>query len=449
MPDTRPKAMVQHPGTQPRRMRIVIVGADGFIGRAIWRRLAEAGHEVVPAIRRVRRGGVTGQGPQPIFCDLAHDSAGIWKRRLQGVDAVVNAVGLFQQTRHRRFAQLHHTGPAALFDGARAAGVAKVVQISALGADDGAASAYHLSKRAADQHLRGFDPDAGDPAWVILRPSIVVGRGGATTTLLARLGRLPLRFTAGTEGWPVQPIHIDDLANLAAVLLVDPRARREVVDAVGPEAMPFHRLIDLAGRWSGGGRHLSVPLGPRWWSLAAAIGDHIPGQPFDRAALSMLRRGNTDGTGDVERWLGRRPVTVDTALAFRPATAVERAGFAALSWRWALVLALAAFWIATAAISLWVYPRADSLALLDRVGLTGWWATAALYAASAWDMLLGAGLLVRRRRRLAAWLQVATMLVFTAIIAAALPEFLAHPFGPVTKNLPILAATLMLIALEE
>ncbi|MCV5949169.1 NAD(P)H-binding protein, partial [Escherichia coli] len=90
---------------------------------------------------------------------------------LAGVDAVVNAAGLFRQTRTARFADVHVRGPCALFTACAKAGVARVVQISALGADEAARSAYHLSKKEADDFLLRLPLASA----AVAQPSLVYG----------------------------------------------------------------------------------------------------------------------------------------------------------------------------------------------------------------------------------------------------------------------------------
>jgi hypothetical protein len=105
----------------------------------------------------------------------------------------------------------------------------------------------------------------------------------------------------------------------------------------------------------------------------------------------------------------------------------------------------------TAVLSLGAYPVAGSLALLARVGLHGPAAYAALYAGALLDLVLGIATLVLRGRvlRLGYLAQVALILSYTAIITVALPEFWLHPFGPILKNLPMLALIGALYATER
>lgn len=100
-------------------------------------------------------------------------------------------------------------------------------------------------------------------------------------------------------------------------------------------------------------------------------------------------------------------------------------------------LTLAAMWLVTGALSLGIYPQAESLDLLERVGLQGAIALATLYLAATLDTALGLLTVFRPSRFL--W-QVQAMLIgaYTLIISLWLPEFWLHPFGPVLKNLPVL-----------
>lgn len=100
-------------------------------------------------------------------------------------------------------------------------------------------------------------------------------------------------------------------------------------------------------------------------------------------------------------------------------------------------LTLAAMWLVTGALSLGIYPQAESLDLLERVGLQGAIALATLYLAATLDTALGLLTVFRPSRFL--W-QAQAMLIgaYTLIISVWLPEFWLHPFGPVLKNLPVL-----------
>jgi uncharacterized protein YbjT (DUF2867 family) len=104
-----------------------------------------------------------------------------------------------------------------------------VIQISALGADDQALSRYHLSKRAADDHLAASSLD-----WTVLRPSIVYGPGAHSMALFEALAALPLTPLINRGEQEIQPIHVADLT-------------RAVLHCLAPEG-PAGVRVDLV--WS-------------------------------------------------------------------------------------------------------------------------------------------------------------------------------------------------------
>lgn len=110
----------------------------------------------------------------------------------------------------------------------------------------------------------------------------------------------------------------------------------------------------------------------------------------------------------------------------------------------ALRISIAIVWIWTAVLSAGLYPVDDSLALLARVGLHGTLAVVVLYLAAALDLAIGIATLALSRRRILWLLQLALIASYTVIITVALPEQWLHPFGPVLKNLPMMAAILLL-----
>jgi hypothetical protein len=162
----------------------------------------------------------------------------------------------------------------------------------------------------------------------------------------------------------------------------------------------------------------------------------------------MLERGNTGDPDTIARILGHSPrdplCFIDSRVAIQARTAAQ------LTWLLPVLrAAVAALWIVTGIVSLGLYPVEASYELLARTGITGALAPIALYGAALLDLALGAGIYLVRRRR---WLwraQIALVLVYTVIITVTLPEYWLHPYGPLTKNLPLLAALVLLHELEE
>ena len=112
-------------------------------------------------------------------------------------------------------------------------------------------------------------------------------------------------------------------------------------------------------------------------------------------------------------------------------------------------MALAAVWLVAGVVSLGIYPVEESYVLLARVGIAGALAPVTLYGAAAMDIAFGLGTLFLQHRRILWIAQGALIGIYTFTITFFLPEFWLHPFGPLIKNLPILAAILLLYKLEK
>lgn len=113
-----------------------------------------------------------------------------------------------------------------------------------------------------------------------------------------------------------------------------------------------------------------------------------------------------------------------------------------------LRFSIAFVWIWTGIVSLGLYPPQDSYALLARAGIAGSLAPVMLYGAAVLDLLVGIGTLVLRHRRWLWLFQLAVIGGYTLIITCKLPEFWLHPYGPLSKNVVMLAAIYLLYTLE-
>ena len=438
-------------------MRVLVLGAGGFIGGRVCAGLLARGHDVVPCGRDAAALRRRFPGRLAMAADLARDGARDWLPRLAGLDAVVQAAGALGGP---DLEAVHARGPAALFDACAAAGVARLVQVSALGAGPGAPSRFHRTKREADEHLLRLRAAAeaaggggGRGGWCVLRPSLVVGRGGRSTSLFAALAALPRPPRLGPGTWRVQPLHVEDLARAVAELLEAPAPVPPLLDLVGPEPMTTDELTRTLRAWLGLPEAPFLPIPEALLRLGAAAGAAMPGgggAMLTPETLGMLARGNTADPRPAAAALGWRPRPLAAALAADPAVEADRWHARLLPLRPALRLGLAAVWVGSGLVSALVAPLAHSHALLAGLGLRGAAATAVTLAGAALDLALGlALLLLPRRTRLVGAAQIAAMLLFTALATAAAPAAWADPFGPLLKNAAVLVATLALMAMAE
>lgn len=298
-------------------MHILITGSRGFIGRTFKHALERAGHTVL--------GGVSpGRSPGPDECtmDFAHDTeVRQWLPRLQGVDAVINTVGVLRDSRQRPIDAVHRDTPIALFSACAQAGVRRVVQISALGIE-GSPTRYASTKRAADQHLLTLATEPGGPHAAVLRPSVVFGRGGASSAMFMALARLPVAIFPGPMlTAQVQPVSVHDLAEAVVALLGPARDQGGIIECTGPAPLSLGDLVASLRAQSGQSPAWVLRLPDVLTALSARLGDLAPASvPWCSETLAMLGSDNVGDPGRFETLLGRgaTPSGELVARAWRP-----------------------------------------------------------------------------------------------------------------------------------
>jgi uncharacterized protein YbjT (DUF2867 family) len=433
-------------------MVIFLAGATGMIGARVANALVAAGHSVVCGVRDPVRAAQRLRGCRLVHLDFAGlgDAAKLMPL-LAGVDVVINAVGIFSDATGNDFRRLHTEAPITLFKAAVAAGVRRIVQISALGADALAQSPYHRSKLAADEALLALPVSS-----LIVQPSLVFAPEGRSTRFFAAWATLPVVPLPGSGAQRIQPVHVDDVVALiaAGALAASANAAPSAawtrrVPAVGKEPMTLKEYLAILRRVAGGSPGWFMPVPMALVKLATRVGALLPGSLMSSDALAMLERGNVAPTERFERLVGRAP----RALSEMP-VAEERFGIPArLMWLLPLLRAsIAAVWIWTAIVSAGLYPRAASLDLLARVGAPPSLGPLLLYGAALLDLAFGVLSLVWPRRlgpRARLWmLQIALIVLYTAVISWRLPEFWLHPYGPLSKNLPMIALLILLVQFD-
>jgi uncharacterized protein YbjT (DUF2867 family) len=426
-------------------MNILLTGANGFIGRYLLASLERAGHRVIPAVRRPAAIDVVLPAPASIAVDLNRDvRLEDWKQRLIGIEAVINCAGVLQGRPGQSIEAIHAAAPKALFAACQEAGVKRVIQISAISAEDPAGTAYASTKREADEFLASTDLD-----WVVLRPSLVYAEGAYGGTALFRaLAALPFTIPViGHEDHHFQPIHVDDVCGTVLRILDQPSIRRVVIDPVGPETLTLRQMLIDLRRWLGfpPARVVEIPRG--LVLIAARIGDALGG-PINTTALRQLEFGNTGRLDAFVEIVGAQPRRWSDALLARPSQAQDRWHARLYFLRPVLRWVLALMWVGSGAIGL-MRPASITALIFAAFGLSGMAASVAAWISCLLDIAIGASLLARQRPGAMATLQLAVVAAYTAGLTFAQPSLWADPFGPLLKNLPIMAAIMILAAIER
>ncbi|SDX29977.1 complex I NDUFA9 subunit family protein [Roseicitreum antarcticum] len=221
---------------------VTIYGGSGFVGRYIAQQLAQQGWRVRVAVRRpneaihVKPYGVVGQ-VEPVLCNIRDDDS--VRAVMQGADAVVNCVGILAETGKNKFGLVQHYGAERVARIAADLGVARMVQISAIGADAGAKSIYAETKGKGEAAVLAQFPDA-----VILRPSIIFGPEDGFFNRFAGMARFGPVLPMVGAGTRFQPVFVEDVAR-AAVMGVEGTAKPGIYELGGPDVKTFRELMQI------------------------------------------------------------------------------------------------------------------------------------------------------------------------------------------------------------
>ncbi|MBW8811850.1 MAG: SDR family oxidoreductase [Caulobacterales bacterium] len=427
-------------------MRVLITGATGFIGSAVLARLLAEGHEVHAVTRRAGSAARRLSPARWIELDMARAvTPQAWAPHLAGVEAVVNCAGALQDGGRDSVEAVHHAGPAALFAACEAAGVRRVIQISAIGADRGQLSAFSRTKAEGDADLARRDLD-----WVILRPSVVVGRSAYGGSALFRaLASLPLLPRIGAAG-ELQIVQLDDVVETIAVLLPPEAPARVALELAGPERLSFDQVVATYRQWLGYRPARAVP-GAFLMPLMYRLGDLAGLLGWRPPIRSNARREMVRGAvGDPGPWMaatGIRPRPFGEALAAEPASVQER-WFASLYLLKAAVFTIfALFWIATFAISVGPGFAAGERLMLEAGA--GPLAGPSVVAGAIADLLVGLAIAWRPTARRGLWAALGLSLFYLVAGSILVPRLWAEPLGPMTKIFPIMALNLIALAILE
>jgi len=266
-----------------------VFGGSGFIGRYVVKRLAAAGHVVRVAGRdteRVKDLMVTGRVGQVVPLYVSLDNVGTVDRAVAGADLVVNLVGILAERRAGDFQRLQSDGAGRIAQATAAAGVGRMVHVSAIGADADSPSVYAQSKAGGEAAVRAAMPGA-----TILRPSLVFG---AEDGFFNRFGAMAMMLPVMPVicgGSRFQPVYVGDVADAVMAALTRDDALGRTYELGGPVVYTFRELLTYILHETRRHRPLwEVPMGIA--RLQARLGELVPGKPFTRDQLALLQRDN-------------------------------------------------------------------------------------------------------------------------------------------------------------
>jgi uncharacterized protein YbjT (DUF2867 family) len=293
---------------------VLVLGGSGFVGRHAVEALRLAGRRTVIGTRFPSR-------PDRFLPEVVRHSerretrferllkAGDWDRILEGIDVVLNCVGILRQRGHETYDRVHHLAPAALAAACRLRGI-RLVHVSALGLEARARSRFLKSKRAGEVAIRNSGAD-----WLVVRPSLLDGDGGFGATWLRRVARWPVHPVPAGDG-RIAVLDVRDLGEALARLAFAPVSSRKAgirsreFELGGPTACTLaEHLLALRRMYTTRhARQISIPSPVA--RLASHVCDLLHMTPFSYGHWELLGRDNRPDANRLSEVLGRMPRSV-------------------------------------------------------------------------------------------------------------------------------------------
>lgn len=416
------------------KMKVLLLGADGFIGRHIAFYLREKGVQVTAQARtpvRLKRMGFATLHAD--FTNRATHAPAFWQPHLDQNTHIINAAGLLTGTASA-FEAVHVTAPSAAY-AARRPGT-QALLISAIGIE--ADTQFAHWRRAGEAAATATEA-------IILRAGLVLADtsyGGSS--LIRALSALPfVTPVIGTGEQPFNPIHASDLAAIAIECLQNPSPG--IWDVGGPQTVSQTGILRATQSWLGLPQHpllhIPIPLARR----LGQIGDALSIGPISATSVAQLNQGVLADPAPLLEKLSHKPRAFTQFLQSRPAGTQDLWQARLYLLKPLIRLTLAALWLASAALGL----LTPAETYLTQIALTPTLALILATAGGLADAALGIALLRNWRPKTTAILQLLMVLGYSLGLTIIAPALWLDPFGSLLKNLPILALILSHLTLAE
>jgi len=297
---------------------IAVDGATGYLGNHLVFRLRQSGATVRcivhPGARKKDIDFLKSTGAQIAVASLSDAQA--MPEALKGVNVAVHLIGSIAPPKGQCLEELHGTQTAGLVKSAKAAGVRKIVQVTALGTAADAESIYHKTKWQAEEHVRQSGLN-----WVILRPSLIVGKqvGNRNSKLVARyINLINSRSTVPVIGGGsnrLQPVFIGDLAQALERAINQSEFDNQMFEIGGDEILSMRQIVQKLMHTLGTNKKISgvSPLAAGVLARICETVQRVPTISRDQVKLSL--RDNVCSNNALRTKFGIEPTSMDAALA--------------------------------------------------------------------------------------------------------------------------------------
>lgn len=391
-------------------MKILLLGATGFIGQVLFNRLVSK-HEIIV-------GGRSRLPGYPSFREIDFTKEeGDYSFLLKDIDVVINAIGIVRGD----FEQVQTKGPIRLFEHCKERGI-RILNISAIGAEKKEPPTPFLrTKKVTDEYV--IEKAGGK----VLYPGVVFGEGGESIRLLAELSSLPVIPILKKE--PIPVVHVRQVAALVEEIIEQYEHFPSRIFALAPPETLKDILRVLRGKK---GRFISIP-------------SFLPGfffSVFPKAQIGIFNKNlyalltQTKASDYEPRFERVLPLLKEQKIP-RSEDLLQQV----------LLLAVSFIWLWSGIISFISWDQ--SLTLMEAIGIAAKDAPPFIWAGILTDLFLGVAIFFGKYRKRILILQLLCLAVYTLLLSFLAPEFWMEPFGPVAKNIPLAALIFYLYRKEK
>lgn len=292
-------------------LRVAVLGGTGFVGHSLCLHLAEAGHTVRVLSRRREQHRDLLVLPTVQVVDADVHNPAVLKREFQGMDAVVNLVGILNKSRRESFMRVHAELPGKVVQACREARVRRLLHMCALHAAFDAPSEYLRSKAQGEKTV--LDADGPELHVTSFRPSVIFGpRDSFTNRFADLLKRVPWVFPLACPQARLQPVYVEDVVSAYVFALDRHETFGQRYNLCGPQVLTLREIVERIAASLGLKRRI-LPLGDRLSRLQAGVLQFAPGQPFTPDNYRSLQIASTC-EGPFPALFGIKPSRLDEIL---------------------------------------------------------------------------------------------------------------------------------------
>lgn len=273
---------------------VTIFGGAGFIGKTLVQHLAKAGYRIRVAVRRpnsaliVKPLGDLGQ-VQVAQANIRNKAS--VAAVIKDADIVINLVSVLHESGSQSFEKLNVEGAANIAEVASYAGVKRLIQISAIGADGESPSKYARTKARGEKAVMEHFPNA-----TILRPSVIFGPDDQFFNKFAGMAKMFRMLPVVCGDTKMQPIYVGDVAKAIANAIQDENAVGKTYEIGGPKTYTLREIMELVNKVT----EQNVPLIPVPIQLAyfqAFFLGMLPNPLLTIDQLRLLQKDNVVSEG--------------------------------------------------------------------------------------------------------------------------------------------------------